>query len=71
MQPTSALYRLIDAKLDGKFDEFVASRRGTHTWPELADAIREATGEDVNRETLRLWFAGRLEVTVAVEVKVA
>jgi hypothetical protein len=54
------MYRLIDAKLDGGLDEFVASRRPLVTWQEIADQIRELTGERPTRETVRLWYVDRL-----------
>jgi hypothetical protein len=57
--PTSPLFRLIDDKVGG-LDEFVASRRPQKTWQEIADEIRELTGEAPTRETVRLWFADRL-----------
>ena len=60
MTPTSVLYRLIDSKLDGRLDEFVASRRPAMSWQEIADEIRATTGERPTRETVRLWYADRL-----------
>ncbi len=68
MTPTSTLYRLIDAKLDGLLDEFVATRRPDRSWQEICDKIQEVTGESVNRETLRLWYVDRLEVEARVRV---
>jgi hypothetical protein len=58
--PTSTLYRLIDRKLDGKFDGWVTARRPAMSWQEIADEIYEATGERPTRETVRLWFADRI-----------
>lgn len=67
MAQPSVLYRLIEECLDGTLAEFVAARRATSSWQDIADSIKEATGVEVNRETLRLWFADRL----TIEVKVA
>lgn len=58
--PTSTLYRLIDAKLGGKLDEFVATRRPAMSWQEIADELREVTGERPTRETVRLWYVDRI-----------
>jgi hypothetical protein len=58
--PTSTLYRLIQEKLGGKLDEFVAQRRPAKSWQEIADEIREVTGERPTRETVRLWYAHRI-----------
>lgn len=68
VKPTTSLYRLIDQKLGGRFDDFVAEKRSTLSWDELRDAIHEATGETVTRNTLQKWFAGRLEITTTVRV---
>ena len=60
MTPTSTLYRLIDAMLEGGLDEFVASRRPDTSWQDIADEIHRVTGERPTRETVRLWYADRL-----------
>lgn len=55
-QPTP-LYRLIEAGLGMPLAEFVAERRQpTKSWQEIADEIKERTGEAVSRERLRQWF---------------
>lgn len=62
MTQPSRLYRLIEAQLGGPLAEFVAERRRpTKSWREIADEIRELTGEQVHEETLRLWFTDRAE----------
>lgn len=68
-KPTTVYYRLIDEKLGGKFDEFVAEHRATLSWDEIAEAIFASTGETVTRETLRAWFAGRLREERKVTVR--
>lgn len=58
MTQPSRLYRLIESQLDGTLAEFIAQRRlPTKSWREIADEIRERTGEQVHEETLRQWFA--------------
>jgi len=61
MTQPSRLYRLIESQLDGaSLPDFVAQRRPpSKSWREIADEIRELTGETVSEETLRLWFADR------------
>ena len=49
------------------FNEAAAHRRGKREeLQEIADAIKDATGVEVNRETLRLWFVGRIQVETRV-----
>jgi hypothetical protein len=62
--PTSAKFRLIDLKIEGGIDAFVATRRSSSTWQEISQAIYDVTGEVVNRETLRLWYLDRIETSV-------
>ena len=64
----TALYQLIEARLDVSLAEYVAAglsaRKG---WRTIARDIHADTGCQVSFETLRNWFEGR----VTVEVKVA
>jgi len=64
----SPLYRLLEAQIEGSLLDFVASRRATASWREIATELTEATDTAVSPEALRLWFADRLEVTVEVKV---
>lgn len=53
--------RLLDVKLQAAagttLEQFVRDRRPPQkSWRELADELRELTGESTNRESLRQWF---------------
>lgn len=63
MTQPSPLYRLIETRLDGMtLAEFIGERRTPiKTWREIADELKELTGESVSWETLRLWFTDRVE----------
>ena len=63
----SPLYKLIEGKLTCSLPEYVAARKGSMSWREIAEQLTRDTGEAINTETVRLWFAGR----VTVEVKVS
>ena len=66
-QPTP-LYRLVEAGLDGgSLDEYVARNRASMSWRAMAADLTERTGEYVTYETLRSWFADRIETTVTVK----
>jgi hypothetical protein len=67
MAERSALYRLIDAKLPGTFEEFVAARRPEKSWQTIAEDIAEATGEKVTKQVLRNWFAGRISYAATID----
>lgn len=64
-QPTP-LYRLVEARLGKPLSEYVAERRATTSWRAMAADLTEKTGESVTYETLRGWFADRLQTTVVV-----
>lgn len=66
MTEPSILYQLIEARLDSTLADFVTARWPTKGWQKIADDIREATGLTVTRETLRHWFAERIEVRAFV-----
>lgn len=58
MTQPSPLFRLVEAQLGGSLLEFIADRRlPTKTWQEIADEIKERTGEQVSREWLRKIYA--------------
>ena len=63
----SPLYRLLEEKLGRPLADLIGERRGTQSWPEIAQAITDETGVVVHSETLRNWFRDR----ITVEVKVA
>lgn len=62
MTQPSILYQLIEARLDGTLADFVAARWPRKSWKKIADDIETATSLSVTKETLRQWFADRLEV---------
>jgi hypothetical protein len=69
--PHSFLYLSIDNHLRGLpggegIDSFVAARRPGKSWREIADELRELTGVEAHTETVRLWFADRIEVSATV-----
>lgn len=64
-QPTP-LYRLVEAALGRRLDEYVAEHRAAMSWRAMAADLSQRTGETVTYETLRSWFADRIETTVTV-----
>lgn len=56
---------LAEKKL-GTLADFVAKRRATSSWTVIARELSEATGREVSDETLRRWFADRLQIEVKV-----
>ena len=66
------MYRLLEAKIDGSLLDFVASRRATCSWREIATELSKATDTAVSPEALRLWLADRLtEFCNKVQAKAA
>jgi hypothetical protein len=61
------LYQLIEARLDGSLADYVAAglsaRKG---WRTIARDIETETGCNVSFETLRGWFADRIQIEVRV-----
>ncbi len=69
MAQANALQRLLDDRLDGRLDEMVAQRRQAGaSWREIAAEVSEAAAWTVSWETLRTWYADRLEVTTTIKV---
>ncbi len=66
MTQPSPLYRLLEEKLGRPLADVVAERRSTQSWSEIARALIEVTGVEVNSETLRNWFRDRITVEVKV-----
>lgn len=66
MTQPSPLQQLIDIRLPDGLAGLIEQRRPATSWQEIADEIEERTKLRVNRETLRLWFADRIEVTTTV-----
>lgn len=58
---------LIERKLDGgSLADFVAQRRANSSWTAIAKELSEATGYEVSDETVRRWFADRIQIEVRV-----
>lgn len=66
MSQPSVLYQLVEARLDGTLAEYVAAHRATTSWRTMAADLTELTGVQLNHETLRLWFADRIQTTVVI-----
>lgn len=68
MTQPSPLYQLIEARLGGPgtLAAFVAARWPLKGWRKVAEELSQEAGVDVGNETLRLWFAGRIEVKTTV-----
>lgn len=62
----SRLYRLIEERLDGTLAEYVASRRPAVSWKAMAVELTDTTGIEVSWESLRSWFADRIQIQVTV-----
>lgn len=65
-QPTP-LYQLVEARLGGSLEEYVAERRATTSWRAMAADLTERSSVQVTYETLRGWFADRIETTVTIK----
>jgi hypothetical protein len=70
MDEPSQLQMLIERDLDrlglGTLNEFVATRRAHSSWNVMARELTESTGRHVHAETLRRWFADRIQIEVKV-----
>jgi hypothetical protein len=64
-QPT-ALYQLVEARLGRSLVEYVAERRATTSWRAMAADLTETAGITVTYETLRGWFADRVQTTIVI-----
>lgn len=51
----------------GTLPDFVARRRATSSWTGIARDLSEATGREVSDETVRRWFADRVQVEVTID----
>jgi hypothetical protein len=68
MNEPSRLYMLIEKRLggDGTLAEFVAKRRASSSWMAMAKELSEWCDYEISDETLRRWFADRIQVQVTV-----
>lgn len=66
----SRLQMLIERDLakgrHGTLAEFVAQRRASSSWTAMARELSDLTGRQVSDETLRRWFADRIQIEVTV-----
>lgn len=57
----------IERKLGSPLADLVAERRSASvSWRRIAQEVLARTGVDVTGETIRVWFADRIEVKVTV-----
>ncbi len=68
MTQPSALYQLVESKLDGTLADWVAANKGSVGWKPLASKLSAEVGVTVSAETLRLWFADRIQTRTTVVV---
>lgn len=66
MSQPSVLYQLIESRLDSTLAEYVAANKASKSWRTMAAELSEITGVTLTYETLRQWFADRVQVTVTV-----
>ena len=66
MSQRSVLYQLVEARIDGSLAEWIADRRATDSWRTMAAELSGLTGLAINHETLRLWFADRIQTKVVI-----
>jgi hypothetical protein len=60
----------IEQALNRPLSGFIAEQRAAGiSWRDIANEITRQTKIQVNRETLRLWFADRIEVKTEVTVR--
>lgn len=50
----------------GTLADFVANRRATNSWTAIAAELTQVTGREVSDETVRRWFADRIQIEVKV-----
>lgn len=69
MSQPSVLFQLVEQKLGGAgaLDRYVAEHRASSSWRTMAADLGKRTGQTVNHETLRLWYADRVKTTVIVD----
>lgn len=60
---------LIERRLQGSLEDFVTDRRATKSWTAMAAELEKLTGYKVSDETLRRWFADRIEVVSHVVIR--
>jgi hypothetical protein len=56
MNERPVLYQLIEARLDEPLADFIAARRPSTSWRQLAGQLTDRTAVSVSWESLRTWF---------------
>jgi hypothetical protein len=62
MTERPVLYQLIEARLDEPLAEYVAARRPSTSWRQLAGELSDRTNTAVSFESLRTWFGSGEDV---------
>lgn len=70
-EQTSRLRQLVELRLGGSLEKFVVARLAEKGWRAIAVDVERATGITVSHQTLRNWFASRVEVSTTVRIKSA
>ena len=68
-EQASRLQQLVELRLGGSLESFVVARLAEKGWRAVAVDVERATGVTVSHQTLRNWFASRVEVSTTVRVK--
>jgi citrate lyase beta subunit len=61
------LYQLVETRLGRPLVDYIAENKPTRSWKWMAADLTERTTTQVSWETLRLWFADRIQVEVTVK----
>ncbi|WP_433078985.1 hypothetical protein ACQP1P_38875 [Dactylosporangium sp. CA-052675] len=61
MTDRPVLYQLLEARLGEPLADYVAARRPTTSWRQLAGDLSDRTNTAVSFESLRTWFADDAE----------
>ncbi|NMO51985.1 hypothetical protein HH310_12355 [Actinoplanes sp. TBRC 11911] len=65
-EPTTK-YLLLEARLGQKLTDYVAGQIGAGAgWKAIAADLSKRTDVPVSRESLRVWFSGRVQTTAVI-----
>lgn len=62
MNERPVLYQLIEARLGESLADFIAARRPSTSWRQLAGDLSDRTATAVSFESLRTWFGATEDV---------
>ncbi len=62
MTDRPVLYQLIEARLGEPLADYIAARRPSTSWRQLAGDLSERTNTAVSFESLRTWFGANEDV---------